>query len=283
MAAARVLLSALALSVSSACVVFSPGGSYERTTTRTFEVDETTTVHVRVSGGRIRVTAGEPGKAHITLTARVRASSESDAEAAVRDYDVVLQQQGQDITASARRRRVQDWMFGDNGRVQFRAELEVPPGVALDLDTNGGSITVRGDRVGKLLADTSGGAITVDGGRGELVLNTSGGGITVERALGLLRANTSGGSINVGYVGPTAESVTLDTSGGGIRVGIDREASLRIRAQTSGGGVSIDGFEFDSLSKGKSRADATLNGGRGILAAHTSGGSIRSSRADGLD
>ena len=118
------------------------------------------------------------------------------------DYDVSTTQRGNDLWIVARRRSEVNWKIWKLDRVQVSARLTVPADVQLDLDTSGGSITVRGDRAERLKADTSGGGIRVDGGPGDMDLDTSGGSITVGRALGSLKADTSGGGISVQYVGP---------------------------------------------------------------------------------
>jgi hypothetical protein len=263
---------------SSGCLVFSSEGTFERPYTRRFVVADDATVRIRVSGGSIRVTTGVAGAVEITLTARVPAATEADADRAVGDYAVEFEQKEGEILASARRKTGPTSFFG-NRNVHFRADLTVPAGVALDLDTSGGSISVRGDRRGALRADTSGGSITVDGGAGELFLDTSGGSIRVGQALGTLSANTSGGSITVSEVGAQARAVDLETSGGSIRVGIDPASSLRVVAGTSGGSVSVDGLEWTNYSRNRNRLEGMINDGRGALRAQTSGGSIRISAA----
>jgi hypothetical protein len=254
----------------------------ERPFMRTFEVTDAELVRVRVSGGAITVTTGEPGRVEARLTARVRTRSESEADSWLADYDVVLERQGAEIVIAARRKPGRIWtqVFGDQGQVQFRAEVEVPADLAVDLDTSGGALTVKGQRASAVRADTSGGGITVDGGSGDIDVDTSGGGIRVGRALSALRADTSGGSITVDYIGPSATVVGLDTSGGGITVGLDPRASLRISAETSGGGVSVDGLPLTVQSRDRRRISGTLNDGAGTLQAHTSGGSIRIAAVD---
>lgn len=274
--ATRALTAVLLLLPSAACLL--PGtDTIERPITRTFAVTEADRVRVRVSGGSITVTTGDAGKVEATLTARARTSSDNEADAWMADYDVVLERQDREIVVSARRKpgaALTQW-FGDRGQIQFRASVKVPANVAVDLDTSGGAIRVEGPRTSAVTADTSGGSINVDGSTGPIDVDTSGGAITIGRALDELRANTSGGSINVGYVGPAVRAVDLDTSGGGIRVGVDPQASLKVSADTSGGGVSADGLNFTDQTRERNRITGTINGGQGVLRAHTSGGSIR--------
>jgi hypothetical protein len=257
-------LAVLLLLPSAACLS-SFSDTLERPFTRTFEASGASLVRVRVAGGGITVTTGDSDHVDARLTARVRTNSESEADSWLSDYDVVLERQGSEIVVSARRKPGRVWtqVFGDHGQVQFSAELTVPAGIAVDLDTSGGSIRVEGRRTGPVKADTSGGGITIDGGSGDIDADTSGGGIRIGEALGQLRADTS------------ARTVALDTSGGGIKIGIDPRASLRIGAETSGGGVSVDGLDLTRLVRERQRITGTLNAGDGTLRAQTSGGSIR--------
>jgi len=274
-------LTAVLLLPSTACLL--PGtDNIERPITRTFTVTETDLVRVRVSGGSITVTTGAAGEVEATLTARARTNSDAEANEWMADYDVVLERQENEIVISARRKSgaaLTQW-FGDDGQIQFRANVKVPANVAVNLDTSGGAIRVEGHRTSAVTADTSGGSINVDGSTQPIDVDTSGGAITIGRALSDLRANTSGGSIDVGYVGPAVRAVDLDTSGGGIRVGVDPQASLKVSADTSGGGVSADGLNLTDQTHERNRISGSMNGGEGVLRVHTSGGSIRIESAD---
>jgi Toastrack DUF4097 len=269
----RLLTVVLALPLG-ACIALDASDVVERSQTRAFTVAPHSTVHVKLKGGSIATDAGPAGRVGVELRARVRASSDREADAVMADYDVSTTQRGNDLWIVARRRSEVNWKIWKLDRVQVSARLTVPADVQLDLDTSGGSITVRGDRAERLKADTSGGGIRVDGGPGDMDLDTSGGSITVGRALGSLKADTSGGGISVQYVGPAVRLVDLDTSGGGIRVGVDPGASLALSAETSGGGVRVEGLPFSGDDVGRSHARGTINGGAGRLRASTSGGGV---------
>jgi hypothetical protein len=258
----------------SACVSIDLPDAVERTVTKTFTIQPHSTVHVTLRGGSITAETGDPGAVKVMLVERVNASTDSQIDALLADYDITLKQDAGDVVVSARRRSDDDWKLWKANRVHISARLVVPSDVKLAFDTSGGSIAVRGDRHDALKADTSGGSITVDGGAGELDVDTSGGSIAVKRVLTSLKADTSGGSITVGYVGPHATNVDLDTSGGSIHVGVDADASLRVDAGTSGGGVGVDGLTMSDVERGRSHIRGSINGGTGRLRADTSGGSV---------
>jgi hypothetical protein len=246
----------------------------ERQVQRTFQVEPDSTVRVDMSGAPIAVTTVPGRSVDVRLREIINADSDRQADDLLADYDVSLDQQGREIALIVRRKRDARDSWRGESRVRFEATIAAPPDVRLDLDTSGGSISVRGERTAHLDANTSGGSITVEGGRGSMSLDTSGGRIQVERALTTLRADTSGGGITVGYVGASATEVMLSTSGGSIRVGVDPDAKLDLSASTSGGGVHVEGLRFETRSLTRSRASGTLNGGGGRLRAETSGGSI---------
>lgn len=250
-------------------------GPLERRVERSFDIRPDSAVVVDISGGSISV-ATVPGRtARLTLVQRVNAETESEADAALARYDLTFEQRGDGIVLAFRSKGNSRFGWRSRGHVSVSAELEVPADARLNLDTSGGSITVRGAREAAVMADTSGGSITVDGGGGELNLDTSGGSIRVGHALGVLRADTSGGSITVDHVGASARDVTVTTSGGSIRVGVARAARLNIDASTSGGGVSVSDLPLAVTSTGRSKVIGALNGGGGRLHAATSGGSVR--------
>lgn len=252
----------------------------ERRLERSFTVSPGHTVSVKLSGGGITTTTGTGNTVQVTINYAVDVSSERDADDILSDFEISANQLGDRIEVFGRRRMNASRRYRDRNRnVRISANVVMPAGVVADLDTSGGSITVRGNRTAFTKADTSGGSISVDGGSGALDLDTSGGSIRVGQALSSLKADTSGGQISVDYVGPTATDVNLDTSGGGITVGVDRAAKLEIIAGTSGGSVNIDGLSLNNAEFRRSRASGTMNGGGGRLTADTSGGSITISAA----
>lgn len=246
--------------------------SVERTETHRFRVDPHSVADIHLRGGSITTEPGPAGTLVVSLKARVRADSEQEADAILREYGIAVVQDGGRVTVDVHP-RAGDWSLWQRRHVQVSARLEVPADLRLILETSGGSIVARGPREDALDARTSGGSITADGGRGEMSLATSGGSIRVGQVLSRLDARTSGGSVAVDQIGRSADRVALRTSGGSIRVGVDPDAALTLDAGTSGGTVQVRDLDFAGLSD-RSRFSGTINGGGGQLLAHTSGGSV---------
>jgi hypothetical protein len=257
-----------------ACLDFDTRALAERHVRRSFTVAAGSLAKVDLASGGVTVVTGPEGELTIDALARAWSTGGERAAAEILDrLDLTFSEASGVVHLAAGYRPV----ASSRNRIATNLDvtLTVPASVRLDVDTRGGSITVRGLRAAEVRADTSGGSITVDGGRSLLALTTSGGRIRVGQALGTLRAGTSGGSIAVGYVGTSAGDIELGTSGGSIDVRIDPAVSLAVTAETSGGRVEIDGLPFDGRHSGRSQATGTLNGGtRGSLRASTSGGSI---------
>jgi hypothetical protein len=251
----------------------------ERRVERTFEVTSGSTVAINLSGGRITVVPGTTRAATVTLVQRVHVTTDRDADAALANYRVAFSQTAEGIHVEARRRPGFDVGSWRDPQVNIDAELTVPPDVRLDLDTSGGSITVRGVRRAPIAARTSGGSITVDDVRAQVDVRTSGGSIRVARASGSLLARTSGGSIRIGEVSASADAIDVRTSGGSISVGVEPSARLNIDASTSGGRVSVDDLPLLTSHQSRHHVTGQLNGGGGSLRASTSGGSVRIARA----
>ena len=95
-------------------------GTIERQAERVFTVAPGSAVQVRISGGGIRSTTGEPGTVRITLRQRIAADSDQAADRALADYDITLVQEGDTVRVVARPRSVRrsDWaVLGATGCV----------------------------------------------------------------------------------------------------------------------------------------------------------------------
>lgn len=247
----------------------------QRTVEKTFPLPAEGSVKVNISGGSINVVIGDTDRVEVELTQTFRTNSESEADEISEQYDIILEQRGQEIKIAATHDKSGRWWKNSNHRGSgFSARLTVPAYAKLDLDTSGGSIKIRGETSSDIRANTSGGSIDITGSSGDLHLDTSGGSISVEKALGKIHVDTSGGSITIRYVGPGSAGVHADTSGGGIHIGLDQSGAYDIVADTSGGSVRIEGLNFKATKQDRTHAEGTVNGGGVKVYADTSGGGI---------
>ena len=284
----------------------------ERLVEKTFAAPSAGTIRAETSGGEIRISSSSDRVVKVTARQRIRASSEAEADDALKRLELVMEQSGSDVVVRAKyEQKPFGFNWGSWPPVNVDFIVTVPADFAADLRTSGGPITVGdlggevhartsgggiklGHIGGKVDARTSGGSITLDGSGGPVELETSGGNITVGRVAGranlgtsgggiridsvdgALRANTSGGSIRASINGSLKDECVLSTSGGSVKVNVDRAAAFRLDASTSGGGVDAAGLTLtlEKGSNGRSRLAGNVNGGGPLLKLRSSGGGI---------
>lgn len=284
----------------------------ERTVEKTFTVQPGGTLTVRTAGGNVSVEPGAGTMVKVVAKERIRADSDAQADELLKNLDLTIEQQGNDVTATAKyERKLANW-FGSWPPVQVDFIVTVPSRYNTDLKTSGGNVTV-GDLAGQTEARTSGGNVklgnidgTVDAGTsggnvslgsctGDTKLRTSGGNVRAEKIVGkadlgtsggdiivklvenVLSAHTSGGNVEAGIGGALKGDCSLGTSGGEVRVKVDKAAAFQLDAATSGGSVRADGLTItlDGGGMGKSHLSGKVNGGGPVLKLRTSGGNIR--------
>ncbi len=163
--------------------------------------------------------------------------------------------------------------------------INIPSNYNVNIQTSGGSITLRDILTGDFTAETKGGGIKIDHIIGKVDLETGGGSIKVEKVEGDAEMKTGGGSIETGTITgilsartgggsitfrETGGKVNASTGGGSIKV---ENAKEWIDVSTGGGGVYIHGAKYGAKVK-------TGGGGiemediNGVVNVTTGGGSI---------
>jgi hypothetical protein len=289
----------------------STSAKVERVVEKSFQVDPGVHLTVSTSGGEIRVDPLAGNTVHVTAREHIRASSDADADLVLQKLNLVIEQHGSEVVASASFKDDGNFHFGSWPPVEVDFIVTVPPSASVDLKTSGGDVAV-GDLDGAVLARTSGGEIklgkmggevdaTTSGGNVELAsaqervklstsggtistgrlggpaeLRTSGGDIRIEAAADTVRAHTSGGDVRAMFEGPLKGDSSLSTSGGDIRATVGQGAGFHLAASTSGGDVRADGLTItiDHGGIGKSSLSGDVNGGGPLLELRTSGGDV---------
>lgn len=284
----------------------------DRVVEKTFTVPAAGRLQIETQGGEIRITPSSDRVVRVTARQSIRASTEAEADDLLKPLDLVIEQTGNDVRASAKYDKSRGFFAGVWPPVKVDFIVSVPADFASELRTSGGAIEV-GDMTGKVDARTSGGSIklatigaavdartsggsiTLTEAHGPVKLETSGGNITVGRVIdgpaelstsgggiridaveNLVRARTSGGSVQAGITGTLREDCVLSTSGGSVRVAVAKAAAFRLDASTSGGSVDADGLTLtlDGGRTGRSRLSGSVNGGGPVLKLRSSGGNI---------
>jgi|HubBroStandDraft_1064217.scaffolds.fasta_scaffold42647_2 hypothetical protein len=302
-AASACLLAALAAPASA---------KIERVVEKTFTVQPGVHLRVETSGGDIRVeTSGDP-VVRVVAKEHIHAGSDAEADEILKKLDLTIEQNGNEIVATASYEGGMGFHFGSWPPVQVEFVVTAPAGASAGLKTSGGDVGV-GDLAGDVRARTSGGNIRLGSiggdidastsggnvvlaeGRGSVRLSTSGGNISVERIVGPASLDTSGGDIRVDSVGNTLIArtsggnvkasfegtlkgdCTLSTSGGEVKASVGKGAGFQLDASTSGGEVDAAGITItiDHGGIGRSSLSGQVNGGGPVLKLRSSGGDIR--------
>jgi DUF4097 and DUF4098 domain-containing protein YvlB len=283
-----------------------------RTVEKTFSVQPGGHLTAATQGGDITIRTGDTATVQVTAKQVIRASTENEADELLANLELKLEQQGNDVTATAKYEKNKAGFNWGQIPVTVSFTIVVPRQYDLQLNTSGGDIAVA-DLTGKVRARTSGGDLNfarIDGdldastsggdvflreGTARTKLSTSGGDVVVERAGGptevstsggditlnavkeLISANTSGGDIKAVLTGPLSQNTTLSTSGGDIRVTLPKGTGLRLDASTSGGSVDASGLTItiEKGGSGKHSLVGAVNGGGPLLKVRTSGGEIK--------
>lgn len=294
-----------------AAVTATASAKIERTVEKSFQVQPGAHFTASTSGGEIRVTPSADSVIKVIAKEHIRAGSQAEADALLEKLDLVIEQHGNDVVATAAYKDGVGLHFGSWPPVQVDFVVTVPSRTSVDLKTSGGDVAV-GDldgsvkartsggeiELGKIGADidasTSGGSVRLDEGRGVVRLSTSGGNITAGHAAGpanlrtsggdiridavdnTLEAHTSGGDVRAVFTSPLKGDCSLSTSGGEVKATVGQGIGFQLDAATSGGDVNAAGLTItiDRGGQGKSTLSGAVNGGGPVLKLRSSGGDI---------
>ncbi|HET7537164.1 MAG TPA: DUF4097 family beta strand repeat-containing protein, partial [Candidatus Didemnitutus sp.] len=282
-----------------------------RTVEKTFTVQEGGNLKTVTQGGDIVIHTADVATVHVVAKEVIRASTEQEADELLKDLELTMEQQGNDVTVEAKYDKSSGFHIGNWPPVHVSFTITVPKSYNANLSTSGGDIQVDSlkgnvrartsggnlhfERIeGDIDGGTSGGDVTLKEGTAHAKLTTSGGNIHVDRAGGptqvstsggdivlnsvaqLLKATTSGGNIRATITEPIKQDTELGTSGGDVTVHVVKGAGFQLDASTSGGDVDAAGLTItiEKGGSGKSKLIGAVNGGGPRLKLRSSGGDI---------
>jgi len=273
---------------------------------RSFEVSSPE-VEITTSGGFINVIGHDEEKVRIEMYVQKNGKYLDQSDTDLDDYEIDISSTGNKVTASARKKSgsgLKFWNNDNNASISFVAYTPVESVIngrtsggsmsaenlagKLNLATSGGSIKLENvtgstdvktsggsmsfkNISGELSGRTSGGSISVNSAEGNLELSTSGGSISLEQIAGVVSARTSGGSIRA-ITEHTECSMDLSTSGGNVTITIPEGSGYEL--DLKGNRVSSSLTEFSGEIE-KNKLVGTIYGGGPLIAARTSGGTVR--------
>lgn len=216
---------ALAATATAGCDLFEESNQGSRA----YSVEEkTSSLSVDTDGGDIEIVAGDPRSDAVRVKERYAYTEHKpETEHAVKDGRLSL-------TAAD--------CGGSGGKCDVSYEVRVPPKTSVRLDTDGGTVTVRGT-AGSVDAGTDGGDIRIEDSSARRVkAHTEGGSVsgTFAATPGTVDCSSEGGDVEVRLPGgPYA--VDAGTKGGDRKVTVPTEktSSPSVRAHTEGGDVTV--------------------------------------------
>ena len=299
-----VLLLALALSV---------GVSYGEknkvpSITKTFKLDQPGTLISSSSGGGITVSAHEKAEVIVQVFVRKKGMllppNHPDLDEVLEYYDLVIQKNGTEITATAKRKSYRK-LWNSTG-VYFK--ILVPKEMSCNVSSSGGGLIISGvsgthnfsssgggvkleNTGGSTKAKSSGGSVTAYEHKGNIRLSSSGGGVRLNKAKGDVYARSSGGSVKLQdingdidasssgggvFVMGIAGYIKAKSSGGSVKVNI-ANLSKEMELGSSGGGVEAIIHNGDELGM-----DLDLSAGRVYIDLHNFSGKSEKNRIKGI-
>ena len=236
---------------------------------KTFSANAIKNLKMNTSGGSLTVVGTTDAEAKIEVYVRSNNwnngsdnLSKEEIEERLKNYELSVSQDGNTIVASAKN-KTNDW---GKKSLSIAFKAFVPENITTDLNTSGGSISVKGI-TGNAIGRTSGGSISVVKCKNKIALKTSGGSISADNCSGDIDLTTSGGSISAADLDGT---IDLRTSGGSINLD---NLKGNTKAVTSGGSIKATELRGESMVK-TSGGSIALREIYGTLDAATSAGSM---------
>ena len=175
--------------------------------------------------GPIRVTGGSGSQIEMTVERRTRAESKSDLENARHEVQLEITQEGN--TVKLHESRPDDNWHRRHYNVVFECDIQVPSGVALDLQTMNGTIEVRHVS-------------------GDYKVHTMNGKVEMEDIGGTGSVETMNGSVNVAFSRNPTKASSFHTMNGSVDVYFHSDPDADFHIETMHGGVYAD-FDVSTM------------------------------------
>lgn len=238
-------------------------GTWREQSGKTFEASDVRVVRIENARGVVHARQGAPGQIRLSALKTIRANDSEEKRKYSRGTTVVTEVEEGRLVIRVRYPQGQavrvdfwDLVHGyEMPRVEVKLTIEVPRGVAVQLQSTSGDLVTE-DVTGRQALESTSGDVTVRGSRSPV------------------RAHTTSGNITASGV----ESADLETVSGDIEA-----ESVRgpLRVATTSGDVSVSGLE-DSLRVTSVSGDLRIGAApRGVTARTTSGGiTVEEARGD---
>ena len=258
------------------------GNSWQQVSEFEAPVKEGARLLLRADNGTVSINPVPGDKVSCTVTLHAYTSDEAKARRLFDTFQLTarsVEAGGVYLTSQSPSRG----RHGSSFRVHF--QITVPQRYNLDVETQGGDITVAAPLEGEARLTTAGGDVRTSDVTGAVRIETAGGSIELGKIGRDLTARTAGGSIHTTNVqgdaaletsggeivtGAVAGDLKAETAGGDVVVG---SATGQVQARTAGGQIQI-GPTGGSVRAETAGGSIRLQSARGRVVAETAGGSI---------
>lgn len=223
------------------------------TWTRSYPLAAGGRLAIENENGAIDAEPASGAAAEIVAERSVRARSQAEADALLARVTL------RETTAADGVRVVVDAPDARGADVQVRFHVRVPRGVAVELRTVNGAVSVRGLDA-PVRAATANGAVRAS-----------------ELATGAVTARSVNGAVEVALAAPLAEGgdVSLATVNGRVALRLPAASRATLRAETTNGSVRAEGAAFDVQRRSPTAVEAKLGGGGARVHLETVNGAAR--------
>jgi DUF4097 and DUF4098 domain-containing protein YvlB len=278
---------------------------------QSFEVRPGGKMTMNVDRGDVRITASDESVANVPVTRKVTGAGGREATNILKDEQVVLKQNGNEISITTQNpSELRHFSLFNHPNLQSQYEIMLPRHFDVHVETAGGEISVS-DVQGSVHLETAGGDINVSGTQGSADVTTAGGRIICDNIVGDVHGQTAGGDLRatgckgrlnldtaggsvtiIGFAGPGVEATTsggsvsadfaaaptedskLKSSGGNINVHLPENAALQLDGRTSAGLANSD-FPVEIKNNfNNGTLSGAINGGGPVLRMETEAGDV---------
>lgn len=221
----------LGLAMALAAALPAPLAAQDHASPRSAVVDARGATKVRVDAraGSLRV-EGRPGLDEVRVRGVARASDRKYLEA----MRLTAERRGGEVHVAVEIPEVR--VFLGSVRRVLDLVVEVPEGIAVDVDDSSGEAEIRG--VGALRVVDGSGGLTVEDVRGDLRVEDTSGGVSISRVAGGVWVRDSSGELSVRAV---RGGVVVDRDSSGEIAIRDVDGDVLVREDGSGG-IRVDGI-----------------------------------------
>jgi len=236
--------------------------SAKSTEEKTLEVSGPVTLNVENNRGDISVQAGADGKVTIKAEKTAWGSNDADAQAALKELMVIIEQNGNDIKVELQEPQGEMLQIGPGRASSVKFTISVPKETAATLHSSNGDVSLDGT-TGNAEARSNFGDVTITNvsgeavgksnngkvsaknitAEGEITLSSDFGAITLEDVTGAdVSASSANGRIELENV-KAGKSLTAKSSFGSIHVTDSRAGTAEIRS--SNGAINLENLDVN--------------------------------------